>query len=263
MKTISNNRKKRFPYRAIVLGVAFVLVLGVVLLWRDAAASILWRILNPVLAIRSETLVASGGFFGQFASNAELAKENSLLRAELASSTTLLTDRNFLYQENLELKRRLGHPISSTATLASVLMRPPWIPYDTLTIDVGKDKGIRENALVSAGGSAYIGRIAQVYDTTSRVVLFSSPGQEYQALLRGTIPIAIQGQGSGSLRGELPVGTEVAVGDTVLLPGIMPTFAGHVVAVRRSEGESFQTVYLQLSASPFTLRYVEVQNIAL
>ncbi len=163
-----------------------------------------------------------------------------------------------MYAENLDLKARLGRTGSHTSTLAAVVLAPPATPYDTLTIDIGRDKNVQVGDLVSAEGSVFIGRISQVYDTASRVLLFSSPGQTYQGLLRGSVAISISGQGAGSFVSEVPSGTEVGVGDPVLLPAITTEYIARVSAVRAPAGVSFEMLYLQLPADPGELRFVHV-----
>lgn len=261
MTTISNNRRrKRISPGSVLFSVFFILLLAAALFWRDQAASLLWRGLAPVFSIRDQGASAAGGFLGVFGSNAALASENARLRAALASSSIAVANRNILIAENTDLRARLGRTSSSTSVIAGVLLAPPAVPYDTLMIDAGKDSGVKEGDLVSAEGSIFIGKIAQAYDTTSRVVLFSAPGQTYQAQLRGTIPISIAGQGAGSFSGELPVGIDAKVGDPVLLPGISPEYVAVVSAVVHHEGESFQTLYLSLPANALSLHFVHVHT---
>jgi cell shape-determining protein MreC len=169
-------------------------------------------------------------------------------------------DRNLLFKENAELKLRLGRGVEPTPLLSAVLMAPPGVPYDTLLIDVGSREGVKAGDLVAAGGNVYIGKVADAYNSTSRVVLFSSPEEKYQTLLKGSIPLSIVGQGGGSMRGEVPAGTEVAVGDSVLLPSITTEYLAEVVSVLEHEGESFKSVYLKLPVNPYNLRFVEVHT---
>ncbi len=263
MTTISNSRRKKRLSPGVFFLMLFVILLALAaFFFRTPGASVLWSVLSPVLHAREQGAVALGDFFAGFSSGAVLATENRELKEELASTTALLLDRNFLYTENLALKARLGRSENTEVVLATVIMRPPGVPYDTQIIDVGRKSGIKEGDLVAAEGSAYIGRVASVYESTSRVILFSASGQTYQALLRGTIPIALSGQGGGSITGELPVGTDIAVGDFVLLPNISPEFMAQVSAVMQRDGESFQSVYLQLPVNPLELRFVEVHRSA-
>lgn len=225
-----------------------VLLAGAVVVWRTHAAGFLWGALAPILQ----------------AGNSSSTSETERLREALASTTARLADRDVLYQENLALKERLGANGKREVILGAVIMRPPGIPYDTLIIDTGVLQGVRAGDLVSAGGTVLIGVVLDAYTTTSRVSLLSSPGSVYSAVLHtkgGTgpsLPVSVEGQGAGSLVGQVPAGTSARVGDVLLFPGIAGGFAGVVSYVDKKEGDSFETLYMQLPVDPLSLQYVEV-----
>ena len=220
-----------------------VLLGGAVVLLRGPASILFWRAVAPIVRVRESF------------SGTEVAE----LRAELASSTAALSDRNLLYAEVLDLRERLGRTDrSGTRILASVLMRPPWTPYDTLLVDAGENLGVKVGAFVSAGGQGLVGHVSEVYGNTARVELFSAPGASYQALLRGTVPIAVEGLGGGSLQTLVPAGTQVAVGDTISFPGLLGGIVALVSATEAKEGESFTVIYMTLPVNPQELRYVEI-----
>jgi cell shape-determining protein MreC len=258
MTTISNKRRKKISTRTAVFLISITIILCAGLLWRDAAANILWKLLSPMLSARNEAAVGTTGFFGQFGNSAKLAEENKRLSEALASTTARLVDRDYLFAENLSLKAMLGRAQKGQSVLAAVLLRPPGVPYGTLMLDVGSQHKVKEGDLVASEGSAYIGRVSNVYDTTSRVILFSAPGQNYQGLLRGSIPITISGEGGGSMMGEVPSGIEVKVGDPILLPSITPEFMGKITAILETPGQSFQTIFVTLPVNPLELRFVLV-----
>jgi cell shape-determining protein MreC len=238
------SRRQRQSRRPLLwVGVLlFCVVLAFAVAFRNQASSVFWYVVSPVM--RTRTVLE----------NSEAVR----LRAELASTSAALADRNALYRENIDLKERLGRSVSGTRLLAAILQGPPWVPYDTLLIDAGAMEGVVVGDLVAASGQAFIGRVSEVYAHQSRVVLLSAPGETYQALLRGTIPLAVEGQGGGSMRAEVPAGTEVHVGDDVQFPGLMPAMAGKVSATEVKEGESFIVVFMRLPVNVAELRFVEV-----
>lgn len=237
-------RHRRAPSRLWLAWVLLaVLLAGALVLFRGPASSLFWRIVAPVVRLRE----ALGG------------TEATRLRAELAKAMARVADRDLLYSETLDLRERLGRTDAPQArVLAGVLQRPPWTPYDTLLIDAGANHGITAGAWVSAGGQGLVGHVSEVYATSARVELFSAPGVSYQAVLNGTLPIAVEGQGGGSLRAEVPAGTTVAVGDTVSFPGLLGGIVSLVSATEAKPGESFIVVYMHLPANPADLRFVEV-----
>ena len=227
----------------VVLGVLF----GVVVFWRAEVRSVLLRVATPLLVLRNS--------FG--------ASEADVLRQELAAVRAHVADRDVLYAENLDLKNRLRRDAAVHSTLAGVLLRPPAVPYDTLVVDAGADQGVQVGSKVAAGGTVLVGTVTEVYATTARVRLLSAPGTTYEGLLSikdKTIPVSVEGQGGGSMRAQVPAGTGVVAGSSVLLPGIFGGYTGSVSYVEVKNGESFETVYMHLPVNPLELRYVEIWN---
>jgi cell shape-determining protein MreC len=243
------------PRRAL-RGVAIIVLIAAVFIWRAPLRTAVWRIAGPIYG-RSPLSALSA----QFHSKAALENENNFLRAALASTTAALADRNILYSENLELKSRVGRDAGMHTILAAIIARPPATPYDTLQIDAGSAHGVAIGALVSAGGTTIIGRIDSVTQSSARVALFSSPGESYQALLMkqsGPMPIVVDGQGGETLQALVPADSGASVGDAVVFSGISGGYSSTVVAIEKKSGESFETLYLRLPVNPQELQFVEV-----
>ena len=60
------------------------------------------------------------------------------------------------------------------------------------------------------------------------------------------------------MTGEVPSGTEVAVGDSIVFSGISGGFIGEISLVEIKNGESFKTIYSHLPVNLFSLKFVEV-----
>lgn len=247
MTTISPRRKKRNLYPALFVALVGGALISAIIVWRTEVGGLFWSLAAPLAQLR----------------NSLDATESARLRAELASTTAALADRNALYQENLRIKQGFGRDARVKTTLASVLMRPPGVPYDTLLVDAGSGQGVKKGALVSAGGSAYIGVVSDVYKSSSRVVLFSAPGATYEALVvtkhAGSIPISLVGGGAGSMSAQVPAATPASVGDSVVVPGIATAFAGEVTHIQKTEGDSFETLFIHLPVDLFALQFIEIR----
>ncbi len=250
MARISNKKRGGwFSLRFFTFALVCVILLGAGILWHRALESALWTLIAPLQRLHIG--------FG--------ATENALLRAQLASTTARASDRDLLYRENLELKNRLGRDAGKITILAGVLLRPPAIPYDTLMVDAGEAEGVHVGDFVSAGGTTRIGMVGEVYAHTSRVILFSAPGQTYDVLLHlasttQVVPVSMQGQGSGSFMGQVPAGTPVRVGDSLVFPGIASALAGSVSSVLFDPKQSFITLHARLPVNLLALRFVEIEK---
>lgn len=241
------------------------MLLVAVAFFRAPLSSLFWRIATPVLNARSVPARGFSALLAQFSSKVVLMEENRRLAAALASSSILVLDRNTLALENQSLKARLGRNTNTRSVFGAVVLAPPGVPYDTLFVDVGSSEGVSVGDLVFAGGSVVVGRIAQVYPHAARVVLLSSPGESNDAVVEtagGAVPLTVSGQGGGSLSGDVPAGTEAAVGDIVRFSGITPTFVAEVRHIEQTKSGSFLTLYLTLPVNPFILHYVEVRPLS-
>lgn len=237
-------RRNNAPLTVLLVALAAVLVAGALFL-RGPLSSLVWRVLAPVVAWR-DTLSA-----GQVRT----------LEAELASTTAALADRNALADENAHLLAELGRSSGVRSIAAGVLLAPPGTPYDTLVVDAGSAQGVLPGAQVRAGALA-IGTIDEVYANSSRVTLYSSPGQSYSATLitkDTSLPITVEGQGAGSMQARVPAATTVAVGDRVEFPGLGGPMAGTITGIVGSDTDTFKTIYLSLPVNVYALRYVYIQ----
>lgn len=251
MRTNYNNftrRRSRISPSTWLGVVVVVLVVSAALLWRSGSSALLWKVLAPVMAVR----------------NATDHTQVAALRAELASTSALVADRTVLKAENAMLKARLGRAaFEGQLLLAGVLMAPPASAYDTLVIDVGSAQGVMVGQNVSAGGNTILGTVTDVSSDTAHVTLLSAPGTTHDALVMSkesgsTLPISIAGQGGGSFSGQLPAGSAVEPGDSVVFAGVAGQFVAQVVAVDQKPGESFVTLYMHMPVNIFELRFVEV-----
>ena len=250
MTTITHKRRDRGRgTRTFLLIILCLVVAGILVVWRGPLTGAFWTVFSPVFS-GVQGVVSQG--------------ELSRLRAELAEAQARVADRDFLWRENLDLKSRLGRvPEGTTTRLATVLLRPPATPYDTLMLDVGLADGVSVGDIVFAGGVVAIGHLTEVYRTTARATLYSAPGEAHDVLILtegGSVPVVAEGQGSGSFVGKLPQGVQVAPGDTAYFPDLTPILAARVSATETAPGESFQTVYMHLPVNPFLLHYVEVRR---
>jgi cell shape-determining protein MreC len=240
-----NRTRRRSRGSGWIVFVAAVLLIGAGILLRGPLTNLFWYATEPVLGLRDRLATT----------------EIERLRGELAAAQARLADRDVLHKENVDLKVRLGRVATpEQRTLAAVLQKAPWVPYDTLLVDAGANEGVLVGDTAYAAGQTVVGRVVEVSATTARVELLSTPGATYQALLKGALPVAVEGQGGGSMRAEVPAGTEVVVGDPVQFPGIFGGLAGSVSVVDAKVGESFIVIYMALPVNPQDLRFVELAH---
>ncbi len=105
--------------------------------------------------------------------------ENKKLKEQLSE----LNDQSVLVKNLSDENKILSDEINASSTLSSkvsligkTIVRSPVSWNETLTVNVGNDKGVKENMLALSGGGA-IGIVSEVDSSTSSISLLSSGSQ--------------------------------------------------------------------------------------
>lgn len=186
---------------------------------RAVLTEVLYSVAPSVWKTRSTAMGVEDGIFANFQIKRSLAFENAALREEVSRMQALVLDRNLLEERVFKLEEALGRTSNDNRVSAEVLSVPLRSPYDILVIDAGEDHGIAVGNSVVYAGSGAIGETVEVYGSSSKVKLYSSPTGERLVLVgKNAIPGAAHGRGMGNFEVRLPKGSGVSVGDTVVMP---------------------------------------------
>jgi len=262
-----------------------VVIIAVQLLVPHFLPSIFTTIARPFW--RMEFSVGSGSL----ESPGSLLAENESLKTQLAALNVQQQSVQSIANDNSELLTLLGRtdvsasniqsasnaqsatstgttsssgPLSSLKPipgriLAAVLVRPPQAAYDELVIDIGSDHGISYGAKVYAPGDILIGSTTDILGQTSKVKLFSSPGETYSVLIGSSrIPATAVGRGGGQYQAEVPQASKINQGDTVSDSSISDAPFGIVSAVLANPADPFETVLFAPPVNIYQLRWVLV-----
>jgi rod shape-determining protein MreC len=176
--------------------------------------------------------------------NARLLLENVRYR-ELEGEVALLLDLLDFKQAHPSFDLRGAHVVGR------VIGEDPSSLQRSVTLNVGREEGIGRNMpVVTQRG--LVGRIDQVGEGWSRVLLITDPSSLVNALTQSTRASGlVQGQPDGSLvLRAVPQGDIVSVGDTVFTSGLGSNFPrqiliGQITAVERKDYELYQTAQVQ------------------
>ncbi len=167
-----------------------------------------------------------------------------------------------LKKDNERLRTLLGRGNKSHSIGASILHNGTTAPYDTFTIDVGEHDGIREGMLITIPDNIAIGYVESPYPRTSTGSLFSAPNNKFMGIFSGTstVHVEITGHGGGTMRATLPRDVEVAVEDTVTLPGFETYVIGTVASIEVAPEDAFKIVYIRTPQNISTIRFVHIDT---
>lgn len=205
----------------------------------------------------------------------ERAAQNlSLLRSKrdlvlenrrLSRRATLLEGEHALLslfrEENARLKVMFGRSEHNDRTLAAILARPPVSLYDTLVIDIGSAHGVSVGDSVFVYGETIIGSVEKVFQRTSLVTLFSSPGKKTDVLIGSSrIEANAEGRGGGNFEARLPRDIPLSSGDTVTIPGLDPTLFAIVETIIENPTDPFQIILFKTPVNLYEVEWVEVEH---
>jgi rod shape-determining protein MreC len=225
-------------------------------------------IIAPVQRSFDGLVNSTGDVFGLFSEVRELRAENQDLQDEndhLRSENIRLKDleaENITLRDLLKFSRNTPNYITQAA---DVIGRDPSPYFNSITINVGDDQGLKPGMPVITGGSALVGRVREVNPRTSKVQLLQDVNSAVNTLIQSSRANGlVKGQPDGSLLMDyIPLEEEVAVGDIVLTSGWggdLPRslVVGQVTDVTKRDIDLFQSAALRPAADLNRLEVVLV-----
>lgn len=217
-------------------------------------------IFRPVIVVGNSAGSKFSNLFSFFYSKNSLVAENNILKQQIEEKDATMANYNSLLDENNQLKDILGRKKEQVNLfLAAILAKPNQSPYDTLLIDAGKNQNISVGNLVFALGNVPIGRVSEVDATSSKVVLFSNPGEKTEIVIEGrNVFMSIVGRGGGNFEMVVPRDFSIDKGVSVALPGMTTSPVGTVASIITDPRDAFTKALLVSPVNIFELKFVEV-----
>lgn len=260
MKTQFSRTRRRTallaPGSAALIAVAAALVILFFIL-RALFPGAIAALAAPFWSAGNAATGAGGSVAAFFGDKAVIAEERDRLRAENAA---LKEQAALLSARALDLERLLGgRTEASRGVVAGVLARPPVSPYDTLVIDQGTLAGVAVGQAVYGAGGLPLGSVESAAERTSRVVLYSAPGQVTEGWVGpNRTPVSLAGASMGAFRTSVPRESLVAVGEQVYVPGPGAAPIGTVVRIDTDPSSPRAVIHVRPVANPFSITWVTV-----
>ncbi len=264
-----NQRKKIFT-GAILVFAFFVIFYFRVSVWKGLSYTSS-KIFTPFLFVGRGVSERFGSIHAYFLSKDNLYQNNLDLKSDLESYHAQIANYNTLLADDATLKEMLGRKdIKANTILATILSKPNKSAYDTLVIDIGSNHGIKVGSTVlSLGytiqgepiGVVPIGKVSDVYNSSSKVILFSSSGEHTQVVTsEKDVYAEVVGRGGGNFEMVLPKGSTMQKGDQVVLPGINSYIVGIVQTILSDPRDAFAKALLSSPVNIQELKFVEVEE---
>ena len=262
MSYLQDRKTKRKKTLNIILGVLFLLILFYfrtsIFFGLSYFSSTVFR---PVLGLGNNVGSKFSGLSSFFISKNSLLKENEDLKSQLLEKDASTSNYNALLDENEKMKEILGRKKDNTSMiLSAILEKPNQSPYDTLIIDVGANKNIKQGKVVFALGNIPIGHVSAVYPYSSKVTLFSTWGEKTEVVVEDRdVFMSVTGRGGGNFEMIVPRDFVLGKGTTVILPGIIPYVVGIVETIISDPRDAFTKALLVSPVNIQELKFVQVQ----
>ena len=261
-------------------GIIFVVIFLVILIYFGSGifyglSYVSHIVFRPVLVLGNNISDKFVNIKSYFISKNSLYLQNQNLQSKITEDEIKMSNYNSILAENINLKEILGRlsparaggaqtgkgekTIMTNITLSAILSKPNQSFYNTLVIDAGINKDIKVGNIVFALGNVPIGRIAETYLNSSKVVLFSNAGEKTQAVISGKdVFLEITGRGGGNFEMIMPQDFTLVKGDQVVLPGIVPYVLGIVETIISDPRDPFVKALLVSPVNIQELKFVEV-----
>ena len=249
-------RRRRFVVILVILFIVFFFLLQKGLL--SKLNPFFSKIVTPIWQTENFT---KDFLFMTVSSKSGLYKQNILLKSEIEELNLKLSQTDILQEENKNLKEIMGRINPETkVVLSAILAKPNLTPYDTLIIDRGALDGIKVDDRVFAKGNILIGYIESVENSSSKVIMFSTPGNISQVVYGNTGKyFNARGVGNGSISVDVSRETEVALGDMFFYPGLDNVLIGVARKIDFDARDAFRKVIIKSPINIQEERFVEVK----
>lgn len=257
LKSSNFQDRKRNEKKKLLITI-FSLVVLLLIISTSPVRSTLFSVALPVWKIQN--YIVNSNFFEYFKSKQTLINERLIMEQKLFLAGNLIDINNTLEAENENLKDLLGRRnINIKSILAKILVKPPQTPYDLLIVDIGSDLGVKVGDKVVANTNIYIGEVSEVFPQSSKITLYSTPGETIPVVLGiNSISVEAVGIGGGNFNIFLPREVEVKEGDVIIIPIITANVFGIVEKIIFKETDSFQTVLFKSPVNISELSFVEI-----
>lgn len=228
-----------------------------------------WGFFGGSVNFISRPILKTGNWISQgfsnmnfyFVTKKNFQRNNNFLIEENLSLKLKMLDYEIIEKENLELKNILNRTIKTdNFILGNILTKPNRSIYDTLIIDIGKGDNLEVGQTVYAYGEIPVGKITEVYENSSLVTLFSSPGIKTEGFLSNiNASVELVGRGGGNFETVIPLELTIENGTMIYLPGLSSRIIAMVVDVISSPSDPFKKIILNAPVNIESLKWVQIK----
>ena len=142
-----------------------------------------------------------------------------------------------------------------------VISGPPAFPYETVSVDLGEEDGIKPGFLALAYRSILLGRVEKTFKGGSEVKLLTYPGAVTEGWLEeAELNVTLEGIGNSNFRFSVPKNLELKVGERVLDGTREGYLLGQIENIKEKSNAPLKEVLVRSPLNLNNLRFVELRE---
>lgn len=242
---------KKTKILIIILGISLILSLN---FFQKEVKSFFYLISSPIQKSLWRAGDRTSDFFETIAKIKNLKKENEELKLKIQELLSKNSSLKELKKENEILREALGIGLQEEFQLTFAEVTSKDVSQDSILINRGLKDRISEGMPVITQQKALVGKISEVYENFSRIILISNKESSFDAKVADSdIPVLIKGKGSLKILLDfVPQDKNIEEGNLIIttsLGGIYPKglLIGLITEVKKGDIKPFQ----QAEVSPF------------
>ncbi|HDJ30551.1 MAG TPA: rod shape-determining protein MreC [bacterium] len=191
-----------------------------------------------------------------------ISQENKKLKEENIQLLQQIVLLNHLKEENKMLREALNLGMEKEFQLKIADVISEDVSRDMIVINKGAGQGIEKGMAVITQEKVLIGKIEEVYNDFSRVMLVSDPSSSFPVELEDGATGLVKGEGNYSLLLEkIPYNVDVKEGQLIITNSLGAVFprgllVGKVKEVKKTDISPFQKIKVSLLFNPSELKRV-------
>lgn len=215
-------RVKRF----ILLIVALAAIIFILNFFQHSVRNFFYSVSLPTQKVLWNTGNSFSGFFLSIAHSGNLKREADGLRAKNQELLSRLVSFDETKNENDALRAALNIGLDKEFKLTPARIIGKDISQDVILVDKGAKDGVSKNMPLINEQKVLFGRVAEVYDNFSKVMLVSNKNISFDGNIQGKeIPGLVRGEGGLKILLDLvPNDKELSEGDMVVTSGLGGVF---------------------------------------
>lgn len=245
-------RKRKYPKKFLVAAVLLVLLLLSLNFFQKNIRGFFYGLSSPVQRFLWKAGNGSSNFLISFLKAGSLKKENEELKSENEALLSQIAFLRSLKTENESLRQALNIELQKdfTLTIANIIGKD--IGQDFILIDKGAKDGLSQNTPVVTSQKVLLGKVVEVYKSSSKVMLVSNKKSSFDAKIQDKdVSGVAKGEGNFKIILDLvPRDKEVSGGDliaTTNLGGIFPAgiLVGKVKDPKKNDVDPFWQIEIE------------------